>query len=143
MRTWDKVALVLSVWTTTTGAQQKQQPAGKSKTPRYVVTDLAAFGGGFSNSFGLNESDHVGAGSTRPDGTMRPFSGLHGQVCSRSVLFMAVQTAPPPDQMRMIWLRLSPTRMSITGWAFTPQGEVRAFLATPCQGAEQSQRDCR
>ncbi|MEG9436591.1 hypothetical protein JAO29_10510 [Edaphobacter sp. HDX4] len=73
MRTWYKVALVLAVWTITTWAQQKQQPAGKSKSTRYVVTDLGTFGGGFSNSFGLNEREHVGGGSTLPDGTMQAF----------------------------------------------------------------------
>ena len=58
---------------TTTSAQQEQQPAGKSPGPRYVVTDLGSLGGGFSNSFGLNERDQVGGGSTLPDGTMQAF----------------------------------------------------------------------
>jgi probable HAF family extracellular repeat protein len=31
-------------------------------------------------------------------------------------------------------------RGAITGWAFTPQGEVHAFLATPCEGTERGQR---
>src|ERR1700750_1301000 len=54
-------------------AQKQQQPEGKSPGPRYVVTDLGTFGGGFSNSFGLNERDQVGGGSTLPDGTMQAF----------------------------------------------------------------------
>ena len=31
---------------------------------------------------------------------------------------------------------------AITGWAFTPQGEVHAFLATPCESAAHGQGDC-
>src|SRR5215472_1290514 len=65
--------LCILVGITTTSAQQEQQPEAKSPGPRYVVTDLGTLGGGFSNSFGLNERDQVGGGSTLPDGTMQAF----------------------------------------------------------------------
>jgi probable HAF family extracellular repeat protein len=45
----------------------------QQRGPRYVITDLGTLGGGFSNSFGLNERDQVGGGSTLPDGTSRAF----------------------------------------------------------------------
>src|SRR5215469_3006805 len=72
-----KLSTIGFIWilvgNTTTSAQQEQQPNGKSAGPKYVVTDLGTLGGGFSNSFGLNERDQVGGGSTLPDGTMQGF----------------------------------------------------------------------
>jgi uncharacterized membrane protein len=65
--------ICILVGITTTWAQQEQQPEEKSSGPRYVVTDMGSLGGGFSNSFGLNERDHVGGGSTLPDGTLQAF----------------------------------------------------------------------
>ena len=54
-------------------AQKQQQPEVKQSEPRYFVTDLGTLGGGFSNSYGLNERDQVGGGSTLSDGTMQAF----------------------------------------------------------------------
>ena len=89
MRNSYKLALILATATMTTWAQREQQSGQSSEGPRYVVIDLGTLGGGFSNSFGLNERDQVGGGSTLPDGTsraflwsagtgMQPLGALHG-----------------------------------------------------------------
>jgi len=59
-------------------ADAQQQPEETSPGPRYIVTDLGTLGGGFSNSFGLNERDQVGGGSTLPSGTMQAFLWSEG-----------------------------------------------------------------
>jgi uncharacterized membrane protein len=67
-------AMILTISLAVPGAAQKpQQPEAKSPGPRYLVTDLGTLGGGFSNSFGLNERNQVGGGSTLPNGTMQAF----------------------------------------------------------------------
>jgi uncharacterized membrane protein len=38
--------------------------------PHYVITDLGTLGGPFSNSFGINERNHVGGSSLTPDGRL-------------------------------------------------------------------------
>lgn len=47
-------------------AQQEQPSDAKSSGPRYVIADLGTVGGGFNNSFGLNERNQVGGGSVFP-----------------------------------------------------------------------------
>lgn len=70
---WLNLIFLVSVGITTVSAQQQQQRGQKSSGASYIVTDLGTLGGGFSNSFGVNARDHVGGGSTLPDGTMQAF----------------------------------------------------------------------
>lgn len=73
MRTWHNLIFVLAVGITTTSAQQQQQREENSPPSSYQVTDLGTLGGGFSTSYGVNERNQVGGGSTLPNGTMQAF----------------------------------------------------------------------
>ena len=73
MRIWHNVVLGLAVGIIAAPAQQQQRRDEDSQRPKYVVTDLGTLGGTFSNSYGVNLRDHVGGGSTLPDGTMQAF----------------------------------------------------------------------
>ena len=87
-----------------------------------------------------NRSEAVGTSCASTDPIDDLFSGACRAFLWRDNAMMDLNSLVAPDgnpsNLYMFLAFGINNGSAITGWAFTPQGEVHAFLATPCEGAE-------
>jgi len=69
LRTWIGCATAVAVVALQLNAQPAPATTGTAPHLKYAVIDMGAFGGNFSQAFGISDRGHIGAGSTLADGT--------------------------------------------------------------------------